>query len=541
MIVDLNQTDLNKADLNQTAGSLNFDVCIIGSGAAGLTIASELANLPLSVAIAESGGLDFEPPTQALYDVDISGLPHPGSTQGRFRVCGGSTTMWGGQALPLMPLDFEHREWIPNSGWPISYEELQPFYQRACRFLLIDGMNFDTDLFSYLRTHPPAFDASRVRYHFSKWSPQPSIRERYLPTLRSSRRCTLLLHANVTEIALDPVSQRVERVELQSLGGRRATIRARAYVLCVGGIETARILLANRKQQANGIGNQQDFVGRFFQDHPSALIGSLRTPAPARAQKLLNVFHKRGLKYSVRCTATPQWQKQHQTLNVSMGTTFVQDDPTLQNLKDIYTALRQRRLGSDLAGKVWRAALHPSAALSSAYHFLWYGRSFAPGARMLIGLTSEQQPNPESRILLSDKLDALGVPRANVRWTLTDLTLHTIRKFAETLRDEFSRAGIGEIELEPWVFENSPLGDPPVEDSPEWTSHINDQFHHIGTTRMNDSPRAGVVDSKCQVHGVPNLFVGGSAVFPTSGHSNPTLTIIALCMRLADHLKAQLT
>ena len=519
MIVDLNQTDAPAA--------LRVDLCLVGAGAAGLAIASEMANSSVTVAIAESGGLDFEPPTQALYDVDISGLPHPGSMQGRFRVCGGSTTMWGGQALPLMPLDFESREWVPYSGWPISFDELHPFYQRACRFLLVDGMNFDTDLFSLLNTRPPAFDASQLWYHFSKWSPQPSVRERYLPTLRQSQNCTLLLHANVTQIVLDPVSQQVTHVELQALGGRAATLRAKAFVLGVGGIETARLLLANRKQHCNGIGNEHDLVGRFFQDHPSALIGSLKAPSPARAQQLLNVFHKHGLKYSARCTATPQWQRQHQTLNISMGTTFVQDDPTLQHVKEIYAALRQRRLGPNFAAKLLRAAMHPAAALSPAYHFLMRGRSFAPGARMLVGLTSEQQPNPESRILLSDKLDALGVPRANVRWKLTDLTLHTMRKFAVTLQDQFRRAGIGEIELEPWL----------LEDSSEWTSHINDQYHHIGTTRMNDSPRAGVVDRSCQVHGLPNLFIASSSVFPTSGHSNPTLTIIALCMRLADRLK----
>jgi choline dehydrogenase-like flavoprotein len=525
------------ADLNDATEprSLSVDLCIVGSGAAGLAIASEMANSSLTVAIAESGGLDFEPPTQALYDVDISGLPHPGSTQGRFRVCGGSTTMWGGQALPLMPLDFESREWIPYSGWPISFDELFPFYQRACRFLLVDGLNFDTDLFSLLKTRPPAFDASQLWYHFSKWSPQPSVRERYLPALRQSRNCALLLHANVTEIVLDQVSQQISqqtsrqvtRVELRSLGGHSATIRAKAFVLGVGGIETARLLLANRKQRPNGIGNDHDLVGRFFQDHPSALVGSLKAASAARAQQLLNVFHKRGLKYSVRCTATPQWQQRQQTLNVSMGTTFVQDDPTLQHVKDIYAALRQRRLGPNFAGKLLQAVLHPAAAISPAYHFLLRGRSFAPGARMLIGLTSEQQPNPESRILLSDKLDALGVPRANVRWKLTDLTLHTMRKFAATLRQQFTQAGIGEVELEPWLLEASP----------EWIYHINDQYHHIGTTRMNDSPRAGVVDRNCQVHGLPNLFIASSSVFPTSGHSNPTLTIIALCMRLADRLK----
>ena len=524
MIVDLNEAN--------NLGSLTVDVCIVGAGAAGLAIASEMTSTSLTVAVAESGGMNFEAPTQALYDVDISGLPHPGSTLGRFRVCGGSTTMWGGQALPLTPLDFEPREWIPHSGWPISCDELKPFYPRACRFLLVDEMNFDTDLFLHLRTRPPAFNRSRLLYHFSKWSPKPSVREHYLPALRRSHNCTLLLHANVTEIVLDENSQQVLQVEVKSLGGRRAAIRAQAYVLCVGGIETARLLLANRKQRHNGVGNEHDLVGRFFQDHPSTIVGCLKTASPARAQKVLNVFHKRGLKYSVRCTATPEWQRQNQTLNVSMGTTFAEDNSTLRDLKDIYSALREprNRIGRGFGRKLLRTLLHSSSAISPAYYFLLRGRSFAPRARMLIGITSEQQPNPESRVLLSEKLDALGIPRANVRWKLTDLTLHTIREFAATLREEFSKAGIGEIELEPWLVENST----------EWTSHINDQFHHIGTTRMSDSPRAGVVNRNCQVHGVRNLFIAGSAVFPTSGHSNPTLTILALCMRLADRLKQEL-
>jgi choline dehydrogenase-like flavoprotein len=518
---------------------LTCDVCIVGSGAAGLAIASEMSAASLSgaasmkslnIIVLESGGMDLEPPTQALYDVDVSGLPHPGSTQGRFRICGGSTTRWGGQALPLTPFDFERREWIPHSGWPISFDELKPYYQRACRFLLVDGLNFDTDLFPHLRAQPPSFDAEEVWYHFSKWSPKPNLRGHYLPSIRRSKQCTLLLHANVKDIVLEPGCEQVRQIDVQSLEGHKASVKAKAFVLCAGGIETARLLLANRKQRPNGIGNEHDLVGRFFQDHPSAMVGWLNSPDPARAQRFLNVFHRRGLKYSVRCTATPQWQQRHRALNVSMGTTFVEhDDATLGNLKEIYGAIRERRFDG-VAGKLWRASRHPVAAISPAYQYMVRGKSYAPGARMRIGLTSEQQPNPESRILLSDKLDALGVPRANVRWKLTDLTLHTIRKYAETLREQFRRAAIGEIELDPWVFE----------DSERWTEQITDQYHHIGTARMHSSPRSGVVDRNCQVHGIANLYVGSSAVFPTSGHSNPTLTIIALCIRMADRLKQEL-
>lgn len=517
-------------DLREEVPSpLKFDLCVVGSGAAGLAIASEMSGGPLNVTLLESGGMDLEPATQALYDVDISGLRHPGSTEGRFRVCGGSTTKWGGQALPLMPSDFERRDWIPYSGWPINFDELGPYYQRSGRFLLIDSMNFDTDLFRHLGTRPPRFDPDQLWYHFSKWSPVPNIREHYLPAIRSSRNCTLLLHANVTNIVLEPGCERVRQVEVQSLEGRKAVVQAKTFVLCAGGIETARLLLANRKQQPNGLGNECDLVGRFFQDHPSAAVGWLNTPDPARAQRFLNVFHRRGLKYSVRCTATAQWQRRNQTLNISMGTNFVERDSTLQDLKGIYSAIRERKVDG-VAGKLLRAALHPAAAVSPSYQYLVHGRSYAPGAPMQISLTSEQQPNPESRILLSEKLDALGLPRANVCWRPTELTLHTIRKFVETLREQFRHAALGGIETDAWVFS----------DSENWTEHITDQFHHIGTARMDHSPRAGVVDSNCQVHGIKNLYIGSSAVFPTSGHSNPTLTIIALCIRMADRLKREL-
>jgi choline dehydrogenase-like flavoprotein len=518
-------------DLEAASGALELksDLCVIGSGAAGLALATEMIPSRKSVVLVESGGQGHEPLTQALYNVTISGLPHPGSTQGRFRILGGSTTRWGGQTLPLTPSDFQHREWVSNSGWPISFEELRPYYDRACRFLLVDRFNFDTDLFAYLRTRPPSFDAEQLWYHFSKWSPKPNLREHYLPGIRSSNNCTVLLHANVTGIQLEEGRNRVVTIEVRSLKGHRATLRAQTFVLCAGGIETARLLLANNRQVPGGIGNEYDLVGRYFQDHPSAFVGRLNPSNAARAQQLFNVFHKRGLKYSVRSTAAPEWQRAHKTLNISMGVTFVQDDSTLQDLKDIYVAIGQRHPAPDLLPKLLRTMRHPASALLPAYHFLLRGRSFAPDARMLIGLTSEQEPNRESRIRLSDTTDALGMPRANVCWRLTQLTLHTIREFAQTLCEEFHKAGIGEIVLEPWV----------LEDSSEWMNHITDQYHHIGTTRMHDSPKQGVVDRNCQVHSVSNLFIGSSAVFPTSGHSNPTLTIIALCIRLADRLRQE--
>lgn len=519
MIIDLNSS--------QETPDLPCDVCIVGAGAAGLAIATEMLKSHKTVVILESGGFEHEPATQALYDVENSGSPHAGATQGRFRVLGGSTTKWGGQALPLTPLDFEKRDWVAHSGWPIQFDELKPYYERASRFLLIDNQNYDTDLFAYLQVQPPIFDPNKIRYHFSKWSPKPSLRETYLPALRDAAPCSLLLHANVTQIVLQDTLRHVSAITACSLAGKTVTVLPRVLVLCVGGIETARLLLTNNTQQQTGIGNEHDLVGRFFQDHPNAMVGWVKSPDPGRIQRLFNVFHKRGLKYSVRCTAAASWQHDHQVLNASMGITFVQENTIFQNLRDVHAALRGGKRSREVLRKLVRVGAHPLHVVSPVWHYAVHGRSFAPGAGLRVALTCEQEPDPESRILLSEERDALAVRRANVRWMVKDSTGSTLRQFAQLVGEQFQSAGLGEIVLDPWVHQE-----------PEaWREHISDQYHHIGTARMSDSPRQGVVDRNCRLHAVDNLYIASSAVFPTSGHSNPTLTILALCIRLADHLK----
>jgi choline dehydrogenase-like flavoprotein len=390
-------------------------------------------------------------------------------------------------------------------------------------------MNFDTDLFSHLRTQPPDFDPERIWYHFSKWSPQPDIRQNWQATVAASSRCTMVLHANVTEMRLHDNLERMESLTVRSLDGQKMTVRARAFVLCVGGIETARLLLANRMQMPAGIGNQNDLVGRFFQDHVWAGIGTLDRGDAAQA--LFNVFHKRGLKYSVRCTAAPKWQRTRRTLNMSMQMLFLSNSSSaLQDLKDVYLALRQRRLSPALIPKWLRVMRHPLSVLSPAWHYGVRGRSFVPGAKVVVGVASEQEPNRESRVMLSSEVDALGMAKADVRWKLTELTRYSIVEYARVLAEEFRRVGIGSLQLERWVTEGNG----------GWKENVTDQFHHMGTARMHDSPKEGVTDGDGKVHGLANLFVGGSAVFPTGGHSNPTLTLIALCFRMADKLERRL-
>jgi len=516
----------------ETAGPIpdvTYDLCVVGTGAAGLALASRLIDSSLRILFIESGGRDHEPTTQALYDVDIGGLPHRGSTEGRFRVWGGSTTKWGGQALPLMPIDFERRDWVAHSGWPLAYAEVERYYPDAYRFLGVDGMNFDSDLFTHLRTRPPGFDATALWYHFSKWSPEPDLRRKWTAKIEESVGCTLLLHANVTNIRLHEDLSRVESLSICTLSGRRASVRARAFVLGLGGIETARLLLASNSQVVSGIGNQRDLVGRFFQDHVWAGIGTLRNAG--RTQALFNVFHKRGLKYSVRTTAAPEWQLSHRTLNMSMQMLFAPGpESALQDLKSLVSAVRQRRLPASAVRSALRVIRRPGSVLQPAWHYAVFGRSYVPDARIVVGIACEQEPNPASRIVLGAARDRLGMPRAEVRWKLTDLTLHSLRTFTRTLTTELPRVGVGNLDLEPWLWA----------DGGDWTAHVTDQFHHMGTTRMHQSPSEGVTDIDGRLHDVVNLFVIGSSLFPTGGHSNPTLTLIALALRLADKLEREL-
>jgi len=204
----------------------------------------------------------------------------------------------------------------------------------------------------------------------------------------------------------------------------------------------------------------------------------------------------------------------------------------LDELKSLYLAFRKRRLEPSMVRLLLRILRHPRSVVAPAWHYSVRGRSYVPNAEIRVGIACEQEPSPESRILLGSRLDALGMPRADVRWKLTDLTLRSIKAFAGVLAEELPRAGVGALNLEPWLS---------ADDQSDWTAHVTDQFHHMGTARMHQSPREGVTNPDCQVHGIGNLFLAGSSVFPTGGHSNPTLTLIALSLRLADKLARDLS
>lgn len=510
------------------------DVCIVGAGAAGITIALEFVGTRYNVLVLEGGGLKAEVESQKLYESDVVGLPHVGVHEGRARVFGGTTTLWGGQALRFDAFDFEQRNWVPHSGWPIGRDELDPFYDRAERVLMLGPHCSYEELCSSFELVPPAFDPAKVRMECSRWSPRPNFGKTYRDQIKNAPNISVLLHANVTSIVTNPAATAVDNIEFKTLTGKTGSATARCYVICCGGIETARLLLASTRVEPHGLGNRHDLVGRYFQEHIHVRYGNLLTTSRKNLQAAFESFYRNGLKYFPVFALSQKLQQEKELLSIHGTSAFEHDvdSPTVA-LKTLFRAVVSQRYPhrSELRRLARNALSGPNEAIALAYRFYVQKRAGTPKrGPIFIGAQAETAPNPDSRVKLGDAADRLGMRRVQIDWRLGELERRTLREFIRIVASEFQRLGLGSFDLGQVAILDDPL---------EWAAVAHDSAHHMGTTRMHDSPQLGVVDRNCRVHGVQNLYVGSSAVFPTSARSNPTLTILALCLRIADRLKQE--
>ena len=510
------------------------DLCIVGTGAAGIALATEFIGQPLRVVLVEGGGEIPDEATTDLYRgyMATGGKFHRGIHDGRARVLGGTTTTWGGQALPLSPIDFERRDWVAESGWPFSGDDLRSFYQRAGQIMGLRDVEFAEDVHAAFGIVRPAFNPAIVQPIYSRWAPQPNFATLYRPRLAAAENVALLLRANVTQIVPASDGTRIESLELKNLAGLCRTVRARHYIICCGGIETPRLLLASNRVIPAGIGNANDVVGRYFQDHLSVRWADFRPKNRARIDELYNCFFRGRTKYYPLFAASPDLQRRLRILNISAAvlwdTAETEAEFTLGDVKNSFRALRSRRWGEFSLASLSRIFLHAPDVVRYAYRVLVQHRTVAdPHAPLLLGSTIEQEPNPRSRVLLDTQLDALGMPRVRLDWQLTPLVRRTLHEFAHHLRDEFHRLDLGSVAIHPWLLDDADPG----------FDHMHDVFHHIGATRMHMDRKQGVVDPDCRVHGLKNLHLLSSSIFPTGGHSNPTFTLLLLAFRLADRLK----
>ena len=512
--------------------SFSADVCIIGAGAAGITIAREFLGTRFHVVVLEGGGLDPEADSQKLFESEVVGLPHASIHDGRARVLGGTTTLWGGQALRFEDFDFQVRSWVPDSGWPIPRGAVDPYYERAERVLQLGARIPFQDLCSSFGIEPPAFDQNKLYVECSRWSPKPNFGTTYRGELKNAPNVSVLLHSNATAIVTDQGAKTVENVEFQSLNGKKGIAKARFYVVCCGGIETARLLLASNRVEPNGVGNQNDLVGRYFQEHIHVNYGNILTKKRAHLQDVFESFFVGGLKHAPLVTMTQRMQVEKKLLSIHGIIAFEPSpDSGIAAMKKLFRAMIGRSFSNftELRRLMGRALANPGELLRLAYRLYVQKRAGTPRrGPILFGAQCEMAPNPNSRVLLSEARDPLGMPRVKLDWRLGELERRTLSEFVKTFASEFERLGLGSFDLEQIGF---------LDDPAAWVERAHDSAHHMGTTRMHESPQHGVVNPQCQVHGIANLYIGSSAVFPTSARSNPTLTILALCVRIADRLK----
>ena len=532
--------DLRKLE-NST--ELNIDLCVIGGGAAGITFCREFFGMDARVVLLESGGLTPEETTQALCAVENIGHPLAGAVEGRARIFGGTTTLWGGQSIPLDDMDFEPRSWVPYSGWPINKTDLQPFYRRAEDLMGINSCGYDYghSIWELVGFETPGFDLKKLNTIFSRFNPivfgdeglgVHDFSRVFSDEFKRSVNVEVLLHANATNLRANKAGQHIDYVLARTLEGKTLRVKARAYIICCGGIETARLLLASNDILTCGIGNHNDIVGRFFQEHPILECATIKTASPKWLQQRYVFLRKNNRVFWARLALSEALQRSNQALNCDANIMFdVDEESGIQAAMELYKGYLGRRWPEHFWRNCWRAIKGSPEVVEHGLNYFVRNRWPTPKPKNIrLQAHVEQVPDPSSRILLSHEKDPLGLPTVRVDWRLNDRERDTVQLLAETAASEFSRLGIGDIEIAEWLRP----------DNHEWRNHIAEGYHHMGTARMAENTRDGVVDKNCRVHGVGNLYISSSAVFPTCGSSNPTLTIIALSIRLADHLKRTL-
>jgi choline dehydrogenase-like flavoprotein len=513
--------------------NLTADVCVIGAGAAGITLALELAGSPLRVLVLESGGFEFDAETQALYEGRSIGVPYGDLDIPRLRYLGGTTNHWAGECRPFEEADFEAREGIPHTGWPIKKPDLDPFYARAVEVVRLPTHDWSLGHWTSDDSPPPLpLRGDRIVSRVVQ-EVEPDIRalgESYRDALRAAPNVTVLLHANATAIRTGQSGRTVTSIEVATLGGNRCSVAAESFVLATGAVENARLLLVSNDRQPSGIGNQNGLVGRFFLEHPRFLAGYI---VPSGADPNLAFYRDHrvdGHLFTGFLASAKEFQLAEGLLDLQIRLELDYGDAPED------AAGFARHLMA-LAGDIdsWQELTIPGAPVPIPYLDVIREALEDPedtyvylrGDIDAIGLTTriEQAPNPASRIVLVRERDDLGMQRVALDWRLSDVDKRNVQQTLELLGAEIGRAGIGRVRI---LHANEP----------GWPDDLNGGQHQMGTTRMSDDPKQGVVDRQCRVHGMSNLFIAGSSVFPTPGGATPTLMIIALAVRLADRLKA---
>lgn len=502
---------------------IEADLCIVGAGAAGIALALPYIGAKRRVVLLEGGGFDLEGNVQALYRGEIVGRPYYPLEAARLHYFGGTTGHWGGYCAPLDPIDFETRDWVPHSGWPITRAQLDPFYARAHEVL--DLGRYDYDVASWQRDDPTreSLPLDRTVLHEKLWQFSPPTRfgSKYRDALVNASDVHLYTHANVVEVESNESASAVEAVRVRQFDGRTMQVRARTFVLACSTMQNVRLLLASNARMPQGLGNAHDMVGRYFAEHLEMPAGTAVILRPQSLRLYAYDFGITKVRAELRLSDAEQRARRVVNATVALDVAPEQGEArsTFEAEPPESVELFRRETRDSLTADMKATAQPYDAAYVRAHR------------RYTLTTRQEQAPNPSSRVMLSAERDALGVPRVKFDWQLSDLDRHSMYTLYQRVGREFGRHGIGRVQLRPWLRDAQGA----------WPPLVSGGWHDIGATRMHADPKQGVVDAHCRVHGLGNLYLAGAGVFTTAGSANPTLTIVALALRLADHLQQKLS
>jgi hypothetical protein len=530
---------------------LQCDFCLVGAGAAGVTLALELAREGRQVILLEAGGKKNAGKSLQLYEGELEDPDrHLPLDRDRYRQLGGTTALWGGRCLPFDPIDFQRRDYVPYSDWPVTAEEMQPFFKRSHPYLECGRFNYNSieSMPNAPREMISGFpDGNLVTTTIERWSPPTHFGKRYAKEMAALANLRVLLDAVCVGIELAPPGDHVRAVRVSTFSGNSFSIRAGQFTLCGGGLEVTRLLLASNDVQKGGIGNHSDWLGRCYQCHLSGVV------AKATFRSDVEVIYGYEMDDDEiytrrRLWLSPEAQEREQILN----TNFLLDRPLIVNpehgsgllslaffTKNLSQGKRHLVPGKGKYALYWAHARNILKGSPEILSFLpqFFRKRFLHDRRIPslilrsksnsyhLYYHAEQIPNRESRITLSAEKDFFGMPRIHLDYRVTDFDVESVYRAHVLIARELERSGCGRLDF---IVEN-----------PRRTirDHQAVLGHHIGTTRMSRDSGHGVVDANCVVHGVDNLSIASSSTFPTSSQANPTLMIVAMAIRLASYLQ----
>ena len=537
MIFQSSNSDL----LENRESIINSDISIVGAGPAGITLAKELSKKnSIKISIIESGDLSFNLKRQKLNlgnCIDFGNYPHENYsiTHARIRQFGGTSNVWAGWSGPLEEEDFLQKNWIEESGWPISYNDLKPFYEQSQSILNLSKFIYDESVFKYYPKYLSKNylkDFKNIFWQFS--DPPVKFNHKYFEYFKTKENINLFLNHTITDLV--KVENKITEIICYK-NNKEIKFRSKYFVLATGAIENASILLNFQKKNSQANYNNKN-IGKYFMEHPHCTIGYGYT----KNKNFISCYSKQKLKeldnvkFLSGIVIPKEVQKKNNITNcvsVLLPNNFLE----IQSAVILRYNFALKAINLNLVNFIFQIIKEMKKIFLSLFEFF---KNFISGKKKFYIISRiEQVPNSKSKVYLSENKNDFGNYLPVLDWNMKKQDLETLFVNFNEIKSKIENNKLAEIYPFDFIKKIENIkNDTTVK---EWNKILKKEVfgvgHHMGTTRMGLDKDFSVVDKNLKVHEIDNLYCAGSSVFPTCGFINPTLTIVALSLRLADHLE----